>query len=52
MTGTEMNKNYIKYVQDIITEKLQNDTTLTTEQIKKLLTISGDLEILKKGMLP
>jgi len=47
-----MNKKYIKYVQDIIGTELANNPNLNTDQIKKLLSISGDLEIMKNGLYP
>lgn len=44
-----MNRMYIEKVQELITEKLQDvSAKLTTEQIKDLLRISAELEIMKK----
>jgi len=47
-----MNKKYVEYLQDMITEKLQDTKVdLSTEQIKKLLEVSGELKILKDELI-
>jgi len=46
-----MNKQYVQKMQEMITEKLQNEQ-LTNEQIRELLRISGELEVLKDGLYP
>jgi hypothetical protein len=46
-----MNKQYVQKLQEMITEKLQNEQ-LTNEQIKELLRILGELQVLKDGLYP
>jgi len=49
----KMNKKYVEYLQDMITEKLQDTKVdLSTEQIKKLLEVSGELKIMKDELYP